>query len=83
MEVGLCASFLLPTMARLPSPSVTEWPQMSYWKFCAKTRHTTQSLELSSLYSLGISPRGQDGTVPLPPGVLHGIATFLKYGTHN
>lgn len=35
MEIGLCASFLLPAMSCLPSLSVTGWSQISYWKFCA------------------------------------------------
>lgn len=64
----MCASFLLPAISCLSGLSVTEWSQMCYWKFCAKTSHTTKSLELSSLNSLGVSLRGQDGTVPLPPG---------------
>lgn len=68
MKTGLCASFLLPAMSCLSSLPVTEWSQMTYWKFCAKTSHTMQSLELSSLNSVGISLRGQDGTVLLPPG---------------
>lgn len=72
MGIGFYASFLLPAMSScLLSLSVTEWSQMSYWRCCAKTSHAIQSLELSSLSTLGISPGGQDGAVPLPTGVLH------------